>query len=202
MTISQNDYELDQLFTKWFEDQNLDKPLPLKTWIAQYPQYTQEFISWAANAPLLARPENGTTDPDLEAQVIEIGTKTLMQALERTHLAADAMHNLLDQGKKIGLQPQELAVKIGVGRMLLARLNQCLIQAETIPVSIISKLAETLEVQFETVQVYLSGPARLSTAVNYKADQVPRAGEKRSFQAAVEASTDLTHEEKMRLLQE
>lgn len=200
MTISKNDYQLDKIFEEWLSNQNLESPLPLKSWIDQYPQYSHEFILWASNTPALEHSSTLPPDFELEDVVMDIGWQTFLLAQAKADKIPKPIHSLIESGKMLGLQPGELAQKIGIGKVLLARFSQRLIMVETVPSVIIMRIAETLQVQIDQIRDYLTQPPQLKAGVSYKADQAPRVGEKQTFLAAVETDPELSPEEKLSLL--
>lgn len=200
MTISNNDFQLDQLFEIWIDNQNAETPLPLKNWLDRYPQLTDEFLSWHASAPLLAHMDKLPADSALEEAVLNTGMESFERHINRAESTITTIKSLLDSGIKLGFKPAELAMQIGIGKIILARLNQRLIEIETVPIQIIERLAVTLQVQIDQIKAYLSQPVQLKSGISYKADQAPRAGEKQTFQYAVESDPELSSEQKSKLL--
>jgi hypothetical protein len=202
--------EKDALFAAWSDDRQAPSPQPLRAWLNRYPQYADALIGWAADIPVLeCGLENARPDPVGEAQTLTIGRQVLAEmrakyfaSAEMTQTAATPQHttvpiaDLVQAAKVRGLTAKTLAGQIGIGLPLVAKLNQRLIRLATLPDELINRLAEALQTSGEQVRAYLTRPATLSGAAQYKSDSIPSVSEPQDFAEAVRTCVDMTEDQK------
>ncbi len=193
---------IDILFADWSEDRQSATPQSLRAWLNRYPQFADELIGWAADAPTLeCALETATPDAAGEAHTLAIGRSVVAEMRTRYFAALEpapvpALEDLIQAAKAQGLTPKTLASQIGVGLPLVAKLQQRLIRLSTIPEELVNRLAQALDTGTEQVRAYLARPSTLAMGASYKSDGVPQAGQAEDFDAAVRACTDMNAEQK------
>ena len=82
--------------------------------------------------------------------------------------------SLIVEGLRLGMDADTLAEKAGVFSVsLLSKLDRCLISVASIPVAILSRIAEALDRPPSAVEAYFSGNPRFAIAGQHRANQVP-----------------------------
>ena len=194
--------EKDILFADWSEDRQSATPQSLRSWLNRYPQYADDLIGWAADAPALeCALENAAPDLAGEAHTLTIGRNVLAEMRTRYFAALETapsavIEDLIQAAKAQGLTPKTLATQIGVGLPLIAKLQQRLIRVSTLPEVLVNRLATALDTGAEQVRAYLARPTTLAAGASYKSDGVPQAAQAEDFDAAVRACTDMNAEQK------
>lgn len=180
-----NEDERDALFAAWMEDRESAVPAPLGEWVERYPDCAGELISWAADAPVLNAAERRSPDAEAEQKAIASGLQTLARFLQ-------PLDSLLGEARARGRSPKALAEEINISPTLLARLQQRLIAAGSIPDTLVAGLSSALGRSTSVIREYLARPAMLAQSASYKSDRVPQAASQESFLHAVLSAPDLT----------
>ncbi len=94
-----------------------------------------------------------------------------------------------------------VGVALGLDKTLLVKLRDRKIEAETVPLAFVERLAGELGVAFPLVAAHLQAPPIVHRGMSFKAKEKPRPGLKEDFAEAVRRST-LDDEEKARWLDE
>jgi transcriptional regulator with XRE-family HTH domain len=168
----------------------------LGDWTRRYPQYARELEefaeTWALSRWLPAAPEAASVD---EARLIERGVD-IVRGLRARHAAAPrpAIQGLLSEAKQRGLTIQQLAVRAGLGVILVRKLDRRLIRFASIPREAIDALAAALGREASAVASYLQGGATFAAAASHLAEEAPRLAEPEDFFAAVRADTTMPDE--------
>ncbi len=159
----------------------------LERYVADYPHYAEALAEFAAEwllldaAPTLAQQPVGVDEKVMARSVME----RLRPALRKVQSGHEALVNPFE-----GRNPLELktaASRVGLDTTLLAKLKNRLILFETIPKSLVERLASELGVLAEAVAAWLQAPPRLQAA-RFKAEDKPSATRQESFSEAVERS--------------
>lgn len=182
------------LYIAWDEDRQSAAPRPLAAWLTDNPEHTAELLYWAGTAPLLDCANSSPDDPALEARTRAIGRQVVAEM--RARYATPALTNLVEAAKRQGMTAKTLAARLDVGISIVAKLNQRLFNAASLPETLIVRLAETLQTNAGTVRAYLQQSPTLATGVQYKADGVPHVGAAEEFAAAIRACRDMTDAQK------
>ena len=193
--------EQDELFADWSEDRQSATPQSLQNWVRRHPDYAAQLMQWAVDAPLLECAMQQPADPIGEARTAAIGRQVLaeMRARYLTDTATEpetALTSLYAAAQKRGMSVKALAAQIGVGVPLVAKLQQRLVRATTLPEELVSRLSEALQVSGAQIRAYLNQPSGLATGASYKSDDVPQAGEPEDFATAVRACADMSASQK------
>jgi hypothetical protein len=193
MTI--NDEEMDRIFTQFCEERSVPAPRPLTAWIAAHPELSAEFVKWAAEVPALQVAEARAVDPEFERKSLAIGRATM----ERVGLRAigdGVLTSLNDAARRQGVSPRDLAQALGIGMSLFAKLNRRLVRAATVPARLMDRLSQELLVSAEEVRAYLAQAPMLAPGAEYKAERPPESTDAQDFSEAVQASPDMSPEQK------
>lgn len=82
-----------------------------------------------------------------------------------------------------------LAANLGLDKILVAKLRDRKILADTVPPALRDGLASELGVPVEVVAAHLAAPARIPLGASFKAERAPEAGPKESFEQALRRSS-------------
>ena len=179
----------------------------LQEWIIRYPQFRDELaaVSWQAwtkgpdrlRADWLSADDSGNAgeEPEEDPELIAAGHAALAFLLPETNSALPAANSelplvsLLAAAKAKGLSARDFAQALRLDIPLLARLEQRLIRAATIPRSLVERIAQTVDFSVADVANYLRGGPSLAASAHYKAMQAPRAGEQIDFLEILKSSS-------------
>ncbi len=197
-----------EIYLQWTKDRRSASPRPLKEWIAEYPNLGAEFLAWVADEPVQDAISRMADDLAGEAEVRRIGASVLNE-VKTKYLASLALPasgekaiSLKGAAEQQGWRLPELADRLGIGRVLMGKLDGRLIQPETIPTPFLARLARTLAVSVEGVKAYLLLPPTLASGASYKADAPPQVGKPETFAEAVRSDRSMTEEQKRAALSE
>lgn len=96
---------------------------------------------------------------------------------------------------------RDIAHQVGLDKTLVAKLRDRRIRAATVPARVRRSLARALAITEEALVRHLQAPALLDPAMQFKARQAPRLGEKETFPVAV-ARSGLTEDARRRLTED
>lgn len=185
------------LYSAWSEDRNSSAPTPLKTWIARHPELANEIVRWATDAPILAYADSLLSDEATEARAQSLGKLALAEVRARYETGrVSAPASLIDTAKQKGWTVQSLTERLNIGRTTLAKLEQRLFRAATVPAQLVEALADALQVNPAQVKNYLNQSPTLAAGASYKSDGVPAVSEQEEFARAVRDCRDMTAEQK------
>ncbi len=213
--------EKDALFAAWCDERETGRARPLLEWIDAYPQYRDDLTLWAASSYLLEDTLEFPADPAAEERAYQVMHDTALakiaeingrasahsspsepdkpQAAEaREALQADLpnFRSLRAVAAERGLKLKQLATALRLALSVVTKLDQRLIQASTLPPSLIESLADCLNRSVEEVRTYLQAPPTLAAGVLYQADSAPTAAGPQEFAAALQAATDLLEDDR------
>lgn len=194
---------LDELYARWQEDQREPRPLTLKEWSASYPSYKDELIEWTSVGPLMDGFEESEASDEDRAQVEGALKEALARRLQAWNVSnfSATSGDLYTLAKEQGLKPRDLAVTLGIGMEIVAKLHSRLIRFATIPAPFLHALTEALQTSHEQVSALLDQPPMLAHGALYKADGVPQVGQTDAFETAIQASRTMTEAQKRRWLE-
>ena len=192
-TISE---ERDELFVQYYENRKSEAPTALKEWIATYPAYQDELVSWATEIPALEFSETLPDDAEQDAKTYAASLNSLKRMGYSVQTEAQ-FKSLLSVAEKLGLSPKQFAAKLNLDRALLMKLEQRLIQVATIPQTLIEKLAAELKTGAEQVREYFNLPPTLAQNALYRADSTPQTAQQETFRDAVRNSLTLAEEQRV-----
>jgi hypothetical protein len=97
---------------------------------------------------------------------------------------------ILAAAKQQGGTIASLSEQLSLARSVVVKLDRRLIDAATIPASLIERIAATVGQSVATVQSYLAAPPSLSAGASYKSAASPELGDKarESFEAALDVA--------------
>ena len=174
----------------------------LREWLSCYPQFQEELVAvsqqvWTKGPDWLSADDSGGAgeEPEEDPELIAAGRHALAFLLPETTIDLPAANSelplvsLLAAAKAKGLSARDLAQALRLDIPLLARLEQRLIRAATIPRSLVERIAQTVDFSIADVTNYLRGGPSLAASAHYKAMQAPRAGEQSDFLEVLKSSS-------------
>jgi transcriptional regulator with XRE-family HTH domain len=179
----------------------------LREWIRRYPYYERELTDFAVGWILMDTlpPDPDTEEPDEEA-LMRRGTtiiEDLLPGEEDEQLSREEHRSfvgLLGEAKDLGLTMYELANVTGLSAALVAKLDQRLIRAATVPTEVLGDLARAIQRTTEEVLDHLRREPVLPTALEHKAEVAPAVPDQQDFFDAVRGDRGLDDERRRRLL--
>jgi transcriptional regulator with XRE-family HTH domain len=187
---------LDALYAAWSDDRTGATPKPLRDWIAKFPAHAAQLVDWTTDRPLVDCADNLPHDPALEQRVAQIGVRALQQFRSRAAAESRPLVSLKAAAERRGLTLKSLAGAMDLGLPIVAKLEQRLLRAESIPGRLLDRLADTLQVTRDQVAAYLSRPPALSATALYRADSAPKTGDQEEFNRAIETCAGMSAEQK------
>lgn len=173
-------YEVVQAFAAASEAAPDDRAL-LRQWTRRFPQFADDLSALA-----YARFAFGWSLDDA------VEDAAAPEKTPLTDLVADA--------KACGLTPADFARALRLDTVLLARLNQRLLDAAGLPRALAEGIAQTLDRSFDEVAAYLRGGPRLASGAHYRARKAPavtaEAGPRQTFAEALQAAASLSADDK------
>lgn len=194
--MSQNEMELDALYAAWSEDQASRVPKPLKEWTQAYPNQAQDMVLWASAEPILHVAEERSAYSVSIEQTLAIGASVLTEQRAKIEANLQPLQSLVAVAKKRGLSVKALAQQVGIGVTLIAKLQDRLLVANSVPNTLLERLSQLLEVTTEQICAYLQLPPQLAKGAMFKSSDVPRVGEQQTFEKAVEEALEMSAEQK------
>lgn len=174
----------------------------LEEWVRRYPQHERALVEFAVYDYVF---EHGRTfeETAVERESLFLSRaqavrERLMAASGLTAVGAStsAMQSMLDSAKERGLSAAELAQRLQLGVSFIVKLERRLIRPESLPRKLIADLAQVLGCTYADVATYLQRPPTLSPQASYRASRAPRLAGQEEFEAALEASRDMTEAQK------
>jgi len=178
-TTVDTEQNADALLTAFAEDYETGMST-VADWSAQHPALSRDFARVAADT--FAGTPEAAPDDRLHS--------VLMNALRKqksAYLGASAIVSLVD--KERGITAAKIAQALALPLPYVAKLNQRLFQAVTLPARLVGRLADAVERSVEEVTAYLSQPPTLARGAAYRADDAPTLADAEDF-AAVLAGDD------------
>jgi hypothetical protein len=190
------------------------KPAVLDAYCRKYPEYAQDLtdyaVQWLIGDALAAVEPSGAT-----AHAHKASSSLVSRAISRFHdrLRAAAPSGTAEAGRageEIRNPFKELTVarkreirdELRIDMPLLAKLQNRLIEAESVPRRFLERLAKAVQATVDEVLGYLRLPAMVNAGADFKADGKPSVGaQKERFEEAVRHST-LDEKQKQALLEE
>jgi hypothetical protein len=205
MTRPMHDYEMDSLFAAWSADRLKATPLPLKEWLAQYPDCAETLTQWAADARVMDFAEAQGEEAKADARALALGRQVLTDLRARMAPSVEVRRiaSLKEAAQAVGLNLKALETRIGLGRSVMMKLEYRQIRAASVPAVCVERLAEALRVRIEEIRTYLNQSPRLAPGASYKSPNgVPEVGTQEDFAEAIRACSDMTEARKSEWLAE
>ena len=148
----------------------------LPEWATRYPALAGDFgrvaeAAWSQDA-LMPAPETPSAE-----RFRKIGRAALAHALPGYAPPAPQvpLTNLLQTAKECGLSRQAFAAQLLLPDTLLLKLNRRFIDAATVPLELVNKMADALNRTADEIAAYLSLPAQVPQTASFRSDVVPQA---------------------------
>jgi transcriptional regulator with XRE-family HTH domain len=182
-------FEIDRLCAAYVAEVKSGQMPNLDGYLARYPEYALELADFIVTYHLTL-----ADLPEPDETPVETLSPGFARALEAIHAregvgAQAALTGLEDRSFDVGIDPDQLAERVGVSPSFIARLDARAVAAASIPRELFRRLADALDVQVEAVMAFLGASGQAGGAFFY-ADQAPTGGQD-DFLTAIEASDDL-----------
>ncbi len=194
--MSKNEMELDALYTEWSDDRSSRQPKPLKEWVKAHPTQAQDLMTWASAEPIFRVAEERNAYSVSAERAQALGASVLTELRAKMEATPRPLHSLVVAAKEKGLNVKTLAQRIGIGVTLIAKLQDRLLIANSVPNALVERLSEALDVTAEQIRAYLQLPPQLAKGAMYKSADVPAVGEQQDFGKAIEEALEMSAEEK------
>ena len=188
------EFEIDQVCAEYVDAIEAGRHFDVKDYLARYPRYAAELADFIVSYHLTLTdlPELDQT-PVAELSAGSARALEIVRAEIEQRIAGQepqtALTGLEDRSFDAGIDPDQLAERVGVSPTIIARLDARAIAATSIPRELFRRLADALDVRIETVMAFLGASVQTGGAF-FHADQAPTGGQD-DFLAAIEASEDL-----------
>ncbi|MBC7809187.1 MAG: hypothetical protein H7145_23885 [Akkermansiaceae bacterium] len=157
-------------------------------WSGRHPQLgrdfariaAQNFGGWAGGA------DNATTE-----RLQRVAQGVLLKH-KSAYLGVQVLTSLVD--KERGITAANIAQATSLPLPFVAKLNQRLFTAASIPATLVGRVAEAIGRTTEDVVAFLAGPPMLARAAAYRADDAPVVGEQEDFRAALLSDASVSPE--------
>lgn len=139
------------------QDARPDDRTLLRRWTQRFPQFAEDLVAFGYAHAALGW---SLADP-VEAEA------------EATATAKAPLTDLIAAAEGRGLSGAKFAQAVGLDKPLLASLNQRLLDAASLPLSLAARIAATLNRPLAEVTAYLQQPPRLAAGAHYRSRQAP-----------------------------
>lgn len=175
----------------------------LDEYLDRFPQYAVELKHLAVQLALCAEAEpqplaeEGWPAADQKSPAVSKAMRCVKEELRALRGADSQAANPFARLSREELR--EFGRRLGANTLFVTRLRDRLIQAGTISVGFIQRVADLLDTTVEKVAAHFAAAPMMPARTSYKADQKPQTGGQQSFMEAVRAS-NLTKEQQDGLL--
>ena len=173
----------------------------LRQWTDRFPQFADDLIAvdfarFAVGMRLSDPLEDGLGAAAEDPATVALGLQLLAARRGLPSAAADKppLTSLVEDAKARGLDVQNFAEALRLDRLLLTRLERRLLDAATLPLTLVRRLGETLDRTEAEIAAYLRGGQRLAASGHYRSRRAPSlesAGSPMSFREALDAGQSL-----------
>lgn len=180
-------YEIDRITAQYADDYRLGLAPRIEAYLQRYPEYASELLEFAVYFHTIGF-DLEAPDVSPAAELSPAAQRAMQQIRAATGApAVQPIEGLVKQGTKVGYSPRNLAEAVGLTIDVLAKLEARVIAVATIPPTLVTRLATTLQVVPEAVATYLGATRPGQAGAFYYADQQPTQ-QQESFLDAVQAS--------------
>lgn len=166
------------------QDARPDDHTILRQWTRRFPQFSDDLIAFGyARATLgwsLSDPIESETD--------------------QTAPAKAPISDLVKEAAARGLSVPALMQAVGLDRTILGSLDQRLLDAASLPRSLMARVGAALDRSIDEVAAYLRQPPRLAASAHYKAHQAPslvaESRPKKTFAEALRSASTLSESDR------
>lgn len=194
--MNDNEFELDSLYAEWSDDRSAGQPKPLKEWVMAHPEQAQSLVAWASAESVFQVAEERSVYAISEERAQALGASVLAEVRGKMEASSRPLQSIVATAKERGLSVKTLAQRIGVGVTLVAKLQDRLLVANSVPNALVERLSEALDVTAEQIRAYLQLPPQLAKGAMYKSADVPVVGAQQEFEKAIESALDMSAAEK------
>jgi len=196
---------LEEVFDAFVASEAGPNSTSLAEFIHRYPEYAQELIEFAASWSLMTwlPPSPNAEDVDEETLVLRgmsVVQNLLYQQDRGQATEAAPIASLLEEGRARGLAPRQLAQAIGLGDVILRKLDRRLIRFDSIPRAAIEALAAAIQRGDDNVAQYLRQDPTFAAAAQHRAEQAPQLAAPENFYDAVGSDPTMSDEQRARWL--
>lgn len=170
----------------------------LRKYMEKYPGYKRDLAEFAKERALLKFDLQTEISSDEKNRLAKISRSKFEEFWANRDQEITRIESLTKLAKTFGMKKIEFARKIGLNGTQLFNLEVRRFVFTTIPQSLISTIAETLQTTKDAVAQFLDQSP--GVAANYKSETRPDEIEQISFSQAVQEDETLSAEEKERLL--
>ncbi|HLJ82147.1 MAG TPA: hypothetical protein VKT52_11710 [Ktedonobacterales bacterium] len=188
MSPRQRQYEIDRITAQYVEERRAGRSPRVEDYTQRHPEYAREIRLFVADYLLIGE---RLPEPDLvpTAPLSSAALAALAQ-IELESAPVVPIAGLVARGIEQGYEPPRLAAAVGISMDVLAKLDAKAIIADTIPFTLVERLAEKLQAVPEAVAAFLVGTAPAQAPAHYYAEQAPEQRQE-SFLDAIQASDAL-----------
>jgi hypothetical protein len=166
-------YEIDRLTAQYVEDYQAGRSPRVEDYIQRYPQYAAELIDFVLYYHTVVE-----TLPDPEPQPSAALSPEAQSVLARIHetlssSAASPITSLTERARELGLQPRQLAADLGISTGVLGMLNARAIIAQSLPRTLIDRLAQSLRVAPDAILAFFNLTGAAQAGGFFFADRPP-----------------------------
>ena len=170
----------------------------LREMTGKYPQFREHLFDYAAMLSF----EKHTPEAEIPTEEMkkfeEKGLQNLQKFLDENRQTK--LESVADKARELGMKKGKFAKALGVSVSLVMYLEKRRLDFSTIPKDLIKRIAETIKTTEDAVANYLKRSMTLSEQTSYKSDSRPEDLKQKSFADAVKEDTNLTSDEKEKLL--
>lgn len=181
-------YTLDRITAQYADEYHAGRGPRLEDYVRRYPEYADELADFVLyfHSVSLNLPE-----PDLTpAAALSPAAEAALARIREPSAAYTAapIESLVKQGRAAGYAPRQLAAALELSPDLLGKLDAKAIVANSIPRTLIERLARTLAAAPEAIAAYLGLSAPAEAGQFFYAEKAPTPRQE-SFLDAVHTST-------------
>ena len=169
----------------------------LRIWMEKYPEYKHEIIDFVTGWVSMDARRNSDNLTEEDVDLVVNRTMSRVQAILDANRPA-AIQDILKDAKAVGHDQDSLQRTLGIDHTIMASLNARLVEPATVPLRLISLLAQTLNRTMDAVRNYILMDPEYKFAA--KTSTRPKV-ERSTFAALVQYSL-LPNDEKERWLKE
>jgi len=167
----------------------------LKIWARRFPEHAADLaaIAYARLAEPTEKP--GTASVFDQDAVVQ----SAKRVLDRFSFVSAQITSISGVANALGISAKALADHLRIDVVLLAKLEQRLLEVQSIPASLINCLAEVLNRTASDIVAYLAGPPRLSLSADYKSVRPPSVSDsdRQTFAEALSSSRTISAENRI-----
>lgn len=183
-------YILDRITAQYTDEYHAGLSPRLEDYVRRYPEYADELTDFVLyfHAVSLNLPEPDAVPAQALSPAAEAALARIRGLNPNSANTPAPIESLVKQGRTQGYNARQLAAEVGLSTDLLGKLDAKVIAANSIPRTLISRLAQTLATAPEAVAAYLGLSAPAGAGQFFYSEQAP-AQRQESFIDAVQAST-------------